>query len=143
LLITRANKTARMAEVSILELAKKYGRFSPEAYLLVRDSLAHAVELHGLEQGQHLTAAQLVAGALDLANERWGGMAQSVLQRWGIFRSEDIGLITFQFIEVGVFGKQDSDSHTDFENGVDFTSTLAEATRKHLHEVDFDDARSL
>lgn len=132
-----------MAEVSLLELAKKYGRFNPEAYLFVRDALGHAVALHGLEQGEHLTAPQLVAGVLDLANERWGGMAHTVLQRWGIFRSEDIGLITFQFIEVGVFGKQDSDSHTDFEGGVDFATTLAQAAKSQLNAVDFDDARAM
>ena len=40
-----------MAEISLLELAKKYGRFQPEAYLFVRDALGHAVELHGLRKG--------------------------------------------------------------------------------------------
>ena len=80
---------------------------------------------------------------LDLANERWGGLAAIVLERWGIYRSEDIGLITFQFIEVGVFGKQDSDNASDFDDGVDFVTALSEARARHLSTIDFDDSRSI
>ena len=108
----------------LADLAARDGRFDAEAYAFVSQSLRHAAKLHRKDRAsgseRHLTANQLVEGALDLAVERYGLLADLVLRAWGVRGSEDLGRITFALIEHGVFTKQPSDRIEDFWTGPDF-----------------------
>ena len=123
----------------LVALAKSYGRYEVEAYAFVGEGLRYAakhfakVDVEGDQR--HLTAVELVEGVLRLAAERFGLMAEIVFHRWGIARSEDIGVITFHLIECGIFGKQPSDSLDDFNNGVDFGDTLRGYVRADVTEA--------
>ena len=62
----------------------------------------------------------MAGGVRDLAIERFGPMARSVLEHWGIERTADVGAIVFALVESGVLIKQDEDSPADFEDVFDF-----------------------
>ncbi len=123
-------------------LAARQGRYDVEAYCFVSQSLRHAAKLFGKDKAggpdRHLTAEQLIDGALDLAVDRFGLLAEMVLRHWGVKNSEDLGKITFALIDSKVFTKRQNDRIEDFHAGPDFGSALREraATRlgmRHLN----------
>jgi len=126
-----------MAPVPDLErLAKEYGKYAVDAYVFVQEGLRHAAEHAGkikdTGKPQHLTALELVDGVLRLAADRYGLLAINVLRNWGLYRSEDVGAVTFQLIDCGIFGKRPSDRLEDFAHGPAFADRLEELTRVRL-----------
>lgn len=68
------------------------------------------------EMNRHVTGQQLCWAIRDVALERWGLMARSVLARWGITSSEDVGHIIFALVENHWLQKQPTDTIEDFNN---------------------------
>jgi uncharacterized repeat protein (TIGR04138 family) len=105
-------------------------RYNVEAFGFVSQSLRHAAKLYGKDaakgEQRHLSPEQLVEGALDLAVERYGLLADLVLRSWGLRTSEDLGAVTFTLIKHGVFTKQPTDRLEDFSTGPDFTEVVRE-----------------
>jgi uncharacterized repeat protein (TIGR04138 family) len=111
-------------------------RYSPEAYLFVRESLAYAQEVLGLgaegtrsessgEQGdRHLTGQQLCEACRLYALEQYGLMAQKVLQAWGVRTTGDLGEIVYNLIRVNVMKKSDQDRREDFNDVFDFQTAF-------------------
>jgi uncharacterized repeat protein (TIGR04138 family) len=56
----------------------------------------------------------------DLALERFGPMARTVLEHWGIRATADLGDLVFALVECGVLIKQDEDVMEDFHDVFDF-----------------------
>lgn len=120
----------------ITALAQGAGGYDVEAFAFVGESLRHAARSLGRETAEtdarHLSAAELVGGVLDLADRRFGLLADLVLRGWGITGSIDIGRITFALIEHGIFSKQPSDRIEDFTGGPDFAEELRTRARQRL-----------
>ncbi len=75
----------------------------------------------GLEKmNRHVTGQELCRTVRDVALNRWGLMARTVLARWGVTRTEDIGAIIFALVENDWLQKQPTDSIKDFENVFSF-----------------------
>lgn len=100
------------------------GRYTPEAYAFVMESLDATVRSAG--ERRHVTAGELLLGACAHAKQRYGLMALTVLRSWGISGGSDVGEIVFHLIDAGVLSKRDEDAREDFDNGVDFASALDE-----------------
>ncbi|MHC5068464.1 MAG: Minf_1886 family protein [Planctomycetota bacterium] len=97
----------------VLAIAARYGSHPAEAYLLVCDGLRQA----SADERRHLHASELVDGVLTVAAERYGLLAWQVLRSWNLSRSEDIGTVTYQLIDEGVFGQRPDDHIEDFATG--------------------------
>lgn len=112
------------------------GRYHVEGFHFVGQSLSHAVKLFRPDvssgPARHLTAHELIQGAVDLAANRYGLLGDMVLQSWGIRRNEDIGEITFALIEHGVFTKQPEDRLEDFAGHEALSDALRDCVRKRL-----------
>lgn len=112
------------------------GRYHVEGFHFVGQSLSHAVKLFRPDvssgPARHLTARELIQGAVDLAANRYGLLGDMVLQSWGIRRNEDIGEITFALIEHGVFTKQPEDRLEDFAGHAALSDALRDCVRKRL-----------
>ncbi len=76
---------------------------------------------------RHVTGQQLCWAIRDTALKRWGLMARSVLARWNIHSTEDVGTIIFALVENGWLQKQPSDTIEDFENIFNFHHAFDEA----------------
>lgn len=72
------------------------------------------------EMNRHVTGQQLCWAVRDVALERWGLMARSVLARWCITSSDDIGAIIFTLVENHWLQKQPTDTIEDFANVFSF-----------------------
>lgn len=106
------------ADEVIDRLKERHPRYHETAYVFTLSALHHVLER--LPEPRHISGVELATGARDLALERFGPMARTVLEHWGIERTADLGEIVFALVEAGVLLKQDDDSPGDFESLYDF-----------------------
>jgi uncharacterized repeat protein (TIGR04138 family) len=99
-------------------LRDRYPRYDEAAYVFVLSALNYV--LRQLPEPRHISGRELAEGVRDLAIERFGPMARSVLEHWGIHETVDVGDIVFALVEHGVLIKQDEDTRTDFMDVFDF-----------------------
>ncbi len=59
-----------------------------------------------------------------MALDRYGPMARTVLEHWGIHTTEDIGDIVFAMVDFGILTKQDEDRREDFRDVFDFAEAF-------------------
>ena len=99
---------------SIQSRDPRYGR---ESYFFLRDALDYTIKVRKKNKDgtSHVTGAQLLDGIRQFALKEFGPMVPTVFAYWGISRCEDFGMMVFNLIEVGIFGKSDQDSLDDFK----------------------------
>jgi uncharacterized repeat protein (TIGR04138 family) len=93
-------------------------RFHGKAYLFLLSSLHHAIS--ELEKPRHISGPELAEGARSLALARFGPLARTVLEHWGIHSTEDLGEIVFALVEAGILIAEDHDRPQDFRDLFDF-----------------------
>jgi len=123
---------------SMEELIREDGRYPPDAYAFLNDGLNHAAEaLHGksAEAGpRHVTGRQLCEALRDLAVQRYGLLARTVLARWNIRETIDFGNMVYLLIVGGYMKKTDEDSLEDFRDVYDFSQAFRPADEFELKE---------
>jgi uncharacterized repeat protein (TIGR04138 family) len=108
-----------MVGLNLLErIREENPRYSDAAYLFVLSALQFAIEQ--LDEPRHITGQELAKAVRDLAIQRFGPMARTVLEHWGIHSTADIGEIVYALIDYRVLIKQDSDSLDDFREVFSF-----------------------
>ncbi len=100
-------------------------RYAIDAYFFVRAALDFTSKRLNKptdpnDPRRHVTGRELLEGLRAFALQEFGPMAFTVLNAWGIHRTEDVGEIVFNLVENGVLGKTDQDRREDFANGYDF-----------------------
>jgi uncharacterized repeat protein (TIGR04138 family) len=109
-------------------VVQKVGIYPLDAYLFVQQGLQTAVErIHArtaTDESHHVTGEQLCHGLREVATERWGFLARTVLHTWGIRRTLDFGRIVYAMIDAGLFSKTDEDSIEDFRDVYDFATAF-------------------
>jgi len=108
----------RKEEKSLPELAREKGRYDVEAYRFVFESLDRL--LGQLKERRHVSGEELAHAIRELALERFGFMARTVLNEWGVRKTGDFGEIVFHLVEAGLMSKTDDDRKSDFKNIYDF-----------------------
>ena len=106
------------------------GRYPPEAYAFLHEGLAKAVkDTYGPESGRdatrHVTGQQLCCALHDLAIERWGMLARTVLAKWTIRETLDFGNMVYLLIRHGFMKKTEADSIEDFRDVFDFADAFS------------------
>ncbi len=84
---------------------------------------------------RHVSGQQLCTGIQDLATQRWGLMAMTVLNHWHINTTEDFGRMVFALVESGHLQKQPDDNMDDFKKVFDFRSVFDTHYRIDLQET--------
>ena len=98
-------------------------RYSTDAYFFLRDALDFTVRERRDQsdtEERHVSGPELLDGFRRLAISQYGPMVPTVLEEWGIRKTDDVGEMVFNLIELGAFGKNESDSKSDFEAVYDF-----------------------
>jgi uncharacterized repeat protein (TIGR04138 family) len=119
------------ANQAILDRARL---FREEAFDFVRAGLAHTCErLHGKpveidndENARHVSGQDLCQGLRELAVDRYGLLARTVLTRWGLRCTDDFGVIVYALIECGELRSSENDSIDDFRGVFDFGTAFPE-----------------
>lgn len=112
------NESMAFADEVIDRLRERHPRYHETAYLFILSALHHVLEQ--LAEPRHISGRELSEGVRDLAIERFGPMARTVLGHWGIEETADVGEIVFALVEAGILLKQDQDSPQDFDALYDF-----------------------
>jgi uncharacterized repeat protein (TIGR04138 family) len=111
-----------LAEQVMDRLRQQYPDYHETAYIFILSALHFTIDR--LDEPRHITGRELAEGCRDLASDRWGLMARSVLEYWGIRSTRDLGAIVFALVDCGVLVKRDEDSLGDFEHIFDFHSAF-------------------
>jgi len=120
-------KSAEELLETVLQRDRRYDR---EAYRFVSESLAYVVRKAG--RAGHVSGRELCKGLRDHALEQFGRLARTVLEGWGIRRSEDIGDIVFNMVDAGLLRKTDEDRREDFRDVFDFHKAFDEGFKMRL-----------
>jgi uncharacterized repeat protein (TIGR04138 family) len=107
-----------MDEELFQKLREQCPRYDEAAFIFVLAALNHVLET--LPGPRHISGRELTFGVRDLALERFGPMARTVLEHWGIEDTRDVGRIVFALVECNVLIKQEEDTAADFEDVFDF-----------------------
>jgi uncharacterized repeat protein (TIGR04138 family) len=113
--------------VTIEQMAAEDGRYHPQAFDFVYKALEH--KLRQLGERRHLTAEELLDGLRQLALERFGLLARTVLEQWGVSRTEDVGEMVYLLIEHGLLFKTEKDSKEEFKDVFDFRQAFDDSYR--------------
>jgi uncharacterized repeat protein (TIGR04138 family) len=110
-------------EDPIRNLALEDGRYSPEAFRFLFESLEVAIRLSGKEEAEgperHVTGREVLDGMIAHAREIFGPLAEPVWLSWGIRESIDWGHIVFLLVDAGLLNRQESDRLEDFDRPID------------------------
>ena len=108
----------QFAEEILDQLQERNPRFHPKSYFLVLAALHSVIE--SLDEPRHISGRELAEGVRGLALDRYGPMARTVLEHWGIHATEDLGCVVFALVEQGILIGQDDDRPEDFADVFDF-----------------------
>lgn len=108
----------QFADEILDRLRERNPRFHGKAYVFLLSSLHHVME--DLDEPRHITGPELARGVRELAIRKFGPTARSVLEHWGIHRTDDLGEIVFALVEAGVLVAEEEDRPEDFRDLFDF-----------------------
>ena len=121
------------------QLALRDGRYSPEAFRFLFESLDHAVRLAGKGEAQgqerHVTGQEVLAGMRACASETFGPLAAHVWRSWGVRETMDWGRIVFLLVDEGLLKRQENDAIGDFSAGFDFDQIFEQSYVPELPPV--------
>ena len=112
------------------KISAEDGRYTPEAFQFVFESLEPAVRLAGRDgldaKERHVSGQELLAGMRSHAMAVFGPLAGHVWRSWGVTRTLDWGEIVFVLVNAGLLNRQETDSIEDFRDGFDFDEAFVE-----------------
>jgi uncharacterized repeat protein (TIGR04138 family) len=132
----------------IAKLLKEDRRYSFEGYVFVFEALHYAQNILQMgaeipneamseqprpeqvgeaDEGQperHVTGRELCEAMRCYALEQYGYMAKTVLNNWGIHKTDDFGEMVFNLIRIGQMRKSSSDARVDFDDVYDFDTAF-------------------
>ncbi|MFT7485852.1 MAG: putative repeat protein (TIGR04138 family) [Candidatus Paceibacteria bacterium] len=114
----------RDLRLALREIYRKDGRFQPEAYEFLYESLEPSIRLAGRSEAQgsdrHITGQELLRGLFAEGKRLFGPVGAHVWRTWGIEEPMDWGRVVFLLVEGGLLNRRDSDSIEDFNESIDF-----------------------
>jgi uncharacterized repeat protein (TIGR04138 family) len=108
---------------ALYAICQKDKRYDIEAYLFLREALEFTVQKRktAVRAGnKHVSGQELAEGFREYVIAQFGPITFSVLAKWGLHKTEDIGAIVFNMVNAGELGKTDQDKPEDFDNLYDF-----------------------
>ena len=108
----------QFADEILDQLQERNPRFHSRSYEFVLHAL-HSV-IRSLDKPRHISGRELADGVRELALGRYGPLARTVLEHWGIHETEDGGCVVCAMVEQGILVKEDEDEQQDFTDLFDF-----------------------
>lgn len=119
-----------MTSDPVRQLALSDGRFAPEAFVFLLESLDTAVKIAGRDEAtgaeRHVSGRELLEGMRVHATKIFGPMAAHVWRSWGIRETLDWGRVVFLLVDKGLLNRQESDTIDDFADGFDFDQVFVQ-----------------
>jgi len=113
---------------AVKKIRAKDSRYDVEAYVFLREALDFTMkklEKPPTGKARHISGVELLDGIRQYAIEQFGPIALTVLNEWGISKTEDFGEVVFNLVEAGELGRTDKDKREDFANGYNFREAFS------------------
>jgi uncharacterized repeat protein (TIGR04138 family) len=144
-----------LSDRKILDIIRADGRYPVEAFVfLLNEGWPRALrQAYGDEEAirtvvterpppapaggkppRHVSGRQICLALRDLAIERWGLMAETVLKHWNIHHTIDFGNMVYLLIQHNVMHKTDEDSLEDFRDVYGFSEAFGSSGQFDLKE---------
>lgn len=122
-------------EQKLDELLRSDTRYPYEAYEFLCDAVGFTQdwldrsprEEDDPDTDYHVSGAELLKGACEMAVREFGMMAPVVFRQWGIRKTDDMGNIVFNLIRSERLSKSDRDEPEDFRELFDIDQLLRES----------------
>ncbi|MEW6745579.1 MAG: Minf_1886 family protein [Planctomycetota bacterium] len=115
-------------EEKLSELTRLDPRYDARAYAFIFDVLDYTIASLGRESkrgpDRHVSVHELLDGVRRFAIQEFGPLARAVLEKWGVYRTEDLGEIVFNMIDAGLLNAREEDDKSGFANGFSFRDEL-------------------
>ena len=105
-------------------------RYRQDAYEFVMEALSYTQKKY--RRSKHVTGVELLEGLKEFLLSKFGPMTLSVLEHWGIQKTEDFGNIVFNLVQNKVLSKSDEDDIKHFRDGFDFAEAFHADYRRQL-----------
>jgi uncharacterized repeat protein (TIGR04138 family) len=112
----------QFADGILARLHAQGSRYDQRAYLFVLGGIEFLQAR--LDVRRHVTGQELAWACRDLALERFGLLARTVLDCWGVRETADFGRIVYALVELGLLSTQPGDSEVDFAEVYEFVSAF-------------------
>lgn len=119
---------------TVEELCQEDPRYKPDAYEFLMQALYFTQKK--INRQGHLSGRELLDGIRGLAIEKYGPMAKTVLNHWGITQTGDFGNIVFNLIGKQVLSKSEADQLNDFNAVYDFEAAFGNVLRDSVIKQD-------
>ena len=117
--------------ITILDtICEQDSRYRKDAYEFLMEALTFTQKKY--RRPKHVSGEELLSGIKELLLQKYGPMAMSVLNHWGIQKTEDFGHIVFNLVNNKVLSKTEDDKIEDFQNGYDFNEVFNLGYRRQL-----------
>jgi uncharacterized repeat protein (TIGR04138 family) len=93
-------------------------RYDERAYLFMLAAIEYLQTR--FDARRHVTGAELAWACRDLARERFGLLARTVLDCWGVRETADLGQIVYTLVAIELLTTQPGDRVEDFSGVYDF-----------------------
>lgn len=107
----------------IKAITLKDSRYNPDAYEFVMDALFFTQKKFKITG--HVGAKELLLGIKELILNKYGPLAKTVLNYWGVNTTDDFGEIVFNMINAGLMRRTEKDARQDFNGVYDFNAGLS------------------
>lgn len=114
------------------KICQKDPRYKADAYEFLLEALFFTQK--ALKKPYHVSGKELLEGIRQLALERFGPMALTVLEHWGIKKTDDFGEIVFNMVNSALLKKTEEDNLSDFKDVYDFKQVFVEQYKLHLEQ---------
>jgi uncharacterized repeat protein (TIGR04138 family) len=120
-------------ETIVQRIVEKDPRYQRDAYLFIREALAHTQKSLGrtnrdpartIGTERHVSGKELLQGIREYSLAQFGPMTVSLFGQWGIHRTEDFGELVFNLVEHDLLRKTEKDTREDFRGGYDFAEAF-------------------
>ncbi|MAE77027.1 MAG: hypothetical protein CMJ85_09185 [Planctomycetes bacterium] len=120
-------------EDKIVEVCQRDSRYRRNAYLFVLDALDLTIQrISRSGRNRHVGGRDLLVSIRDLGAQRFGPMAKTVFNQWGVVATEDFGQMVFNLIDVGLLQRRQQDTIHDFADGYDFERVFVQDYRARV-----------
>ena len=116
-------------EKELQQIVDEVGLYPIAAYQFLQEGLSRTVnKVHGEvtdpNVSRHVGGKDLCEGLRELALQKWGLLAGTVLKRWNVSRTLDFGRMVFALVDSGHMQKTDDDTLDDFRDVYDFKNAF-------------------
>lgn len=107
------------------QIRLRESRYAEGAYLFVLAALEFAQSR--LRVRRHISGHELTLACRDLALDRYGVLARTVLEHWGVTSTDDIGAVVFTLVDLGYLASLPTDTRDSFSGVFDFAEAFDRA----------------